>query len=254
MRPPHGRIGYFHTDYDNRIRGAAEGTTREFLLSIEDRLPEGIIIRGPGGTLQTLNLVNINSASTLMSGWDLDLGYAWSTPRLGRFTLGATATLLSKYEDRIIDGAPILDRKGKVGNPPEWRGRLSLGWRHGIWSASAALNYIDGLFNDSLDPRTMLRDVGSQTTVDVQAGVAFGNSRGPLRLSALEQDVQRHALSATEVDDVVRAYREIQPLCTDGRLDAGAAARQCRGAGTADDGGRPSEDPVPGTDRGLRRG
>jgi outer membrane receptor protein involved in Fe transport len=176
LRGAHFNAGYFHIDYDNRIRGAADGTTPEFLLSIESRLPSGIIIRDGSGTLQSLNLININSASTLMSGWDLDVGYAWSTDRRGSFEANATATVLSAYEDQIIRGAPALDRKGKVGSPADWRGRLGLGWKLGIWNANVGINYVDSLFNDSLDSRVALRDVSSQTTVDLQTGVIFSNT------------------------------------------------------------------------------
>lgn len=163
-------VGYFNTDYTNRIRPANEGTTEGFLFSIEDQLPPGIIQRDADGRLQALNFITINSAATRMAGWDVDLGYGWSTTGGSDFDLSFAATVLDRYDDRVLPGAPQLERKGTSGNPPDWRGRLGLAWRQDVWSANLGLNFIDSMENTRVDPRVQTRYVNSQSTVDAQFG------------------------------------------------------------------------------------
>ena len=62
----------------------------------------------------------------------------------------------------------MLDLKGKIGNPPAWKGRLSLAWNRGPFGANLAVNHVDGLVNDEPDPGIVRRTVDSQTTVDAQ--------------------------------------------------------------------------------------
>lgn len=163
-------VGYFNTDYSHRIRPANEGSTEGFLFSIEDQLPPGIIQREADGRLQALNFITINSAATRMAGWDVDIGYGWSTPGGSDFDLSLAATVLDRYDDRVLPGAPQLERKGTSGNPPDWRGRLGLAWRQDAWSANLGLNFIESMENSRVDPRVQTRYVNSQSTMDVQVG------------------------------------------------------------------------------------
>jgi outer membrane receptor protein involved in Fe transport len=161
-------LGYFHTKYDKRIRGLLDGLSIGTLLSFQNALPPGIAIRDAGGNLTQLNVININSASTTMSGVDLGAEYGWKARESGDFLLRASATVLLKNRDQLIAGAPVLDLKGKVGNPAEWRGRVDLIWNRDPWNASVSVNHADGLINDDSDTRVVLRKVDSQTTVDAQ--------------------------------------------------------------------------------------
>lgn len=176
--------GYYHIDYTNRIRGSGDGLTAPFLLSIEDQLPSGIIVRRPDGTLQTLNLININAARTELSGLDVEAGYQWTIGDLGSFNLAAGGTFVFERREQLINGAPILDLRGKVGNPPEWRARGSLSWSRRPWAATLSVNHTDDLFNDSPDTRIVRRDVDSQTTVDFQLSLSF-EDYGPAALHGL---------------------------------------------------------------------
>ena len=74
LRPPsleglRLQASYFHIDYDNRIRGVIDGINFPLLLQFEDTLPPGIVVRDAGGALQSINLTNINSAATVLSGF-----------------------------------------------------------------------------------------------------------------------------------------------------------------------------------------
>ncbi len=170
---------YFHTEYRDRIRGSGDGLSAPFLLSIENQLPPGIIVRRPDGSLQTLNLVNINTARTTISGIDVEAGYRWSGPA-GEFNLSALATHFFKFDEQLINGAPILGLAGQVANPADWRARGSLSWTRGVLGASVSVNHTAGLDNLSPDPRIVRREVSSQTTVDVQLSLIPQVQAGPL--------------------------------------------------------------------------
>lgn len=171
---------YYHIDYDNRIRGIIDGLSFPVLLQFEDALPPGIVVRDGSGVLQSVNLANINSASTRMSGLDLSAGYGWSTTGWGSFDIGASANFIIKYEDQLIAGAPFLDLEGRVGNPPAWRGRVNASWNRGPWGANVAINHIDGLRNDDPDPSVIRRVVDGQTTVDAQISFSTDDANGGL--------------------------------------------------------------------------
>lgn len=170
---------YYHTDYKDRIRGAFDGLDFTTLLQFEEFVPSGIIVRDAGGNLVQIKNININSARTIISGFDLAADYSWSAASLGEFNVDASATIYDKFSDRIIDGAPALDLAGRVGSVPDWRGRFGVNWSMGGWAASAAVNYIDNLRNEGTDPRIVRRDVDGQTTVDAQLSYEFGDSAPP---------------------------------------------------------------------------
>ena len=162
---------YFRTDYRERIRGSLDGLTYTTLLQYEDSLPSGIVVRDATGHLTSINNSNINSATTLIAGYDLAASYNWSFRR-NYFGLRASGTAFTKYEDSLVRGAPLRELGGKVGNPPKWRGRLDFSWSRDPWAASVALNHTDSEYNDGADPRIIRRDVSGLTTVDVQLSVS----------------------------------------------------------------------------------
>jgi iron complex outermembrane receptor protein len=169
-------VSYFHTDYEKRIRGLLDGLSVTTLLSFQSALPPGIAVRDAAGNLTQLNLININSASTHLSGLDLGGEYRWTTGKAGDFLLRTSATVVLKNRDQLIAGAPVLDLKGRVGNPAKWRGRMDLIWNRDPWTASLAVNHTDGLINDDADTRVVSRKVDAQTTVDVSAAVKLKSS------------------------------------------------------------------------------
>jgi outer membrane receptor protein involved in Fe transport len=186
--------GYFHTKYDKRIRGLLDGLSIGTLLSFQNALPPGIAIRDAAGNLTQLNVININSASTTMSGLDLGAEYGWKGGDAGDLLLRGSATVLLKNRDELIAGAPVLNLKGRVGNPAKWRGRMDLIWNRDPWNASVTVNHTDGLINDDPDTRVVLRKVDSQTTVDAQ--VTF-----KLKSSSMWLDATTAQVGATNLFD-----------------------------------------------------
>jgi iron complex outermembrane recepter protein len=169
--------GYYHVDYTQRIRGVADGISPDYLLGIESSLPPGIIQRNSAGQLVALDLSDINSAWTKIAGFDLNADYAWAPGALGYFHAGLAATVFTQYLEELIQGSPVLDLRGTVGNPPRWRGKLDLAWNRGHWGATASVNYSSGLYNTDDTPGILRRDVASQTTVDAQVSYAPDDAR-----------------------------------------------------------------------------
>jgi iron complex outermembrane recepter protein len=164
----HFSLTRFHIDYEDRIRGSLDGIDVNTLLQFESVLPEGTIVRAPNGTLEVINVTNINSAHTIMSGYDAAAGHYWSTQRWGSFDLSASTTFISRYDDQLISGSRVLDFAGRVGSTPDWRGSIGLVWSSGPWSTAVFVHHTDGLRNEDIDPRIVRRTVASQTITDLQ--------------------------------------------------------------------------------------
>lgn len=173
-------IGYYETDYRNRIRGAADGLSPDFLLAIEDSLPTGIVERDANGNLTRVNLGNINTAKTRISGYDITAGYGWDAGAIGRFDISASANINKEFADQLAPGSAILELQGTVGNAPKWRGQLGLVWSRNSWTANATVNYIDELRNIDPDPTIVRRDVDAQTIVDLQVGYNVNDAASAL--------------------------------------------------------------------------
>jgi iron complex outermembrane receptor protein len=173
-------LGYYRTDYTDRIRGAGDGLTPAFLLNIEASLPAGIVTRDPSGYLRSINVSNVNSANVVVAGFDLSAGYHWDAGAWGSFSANGSATVFTENTDQLIEGAPVVDLKGKVANPPKWRGRASLDWSRGAWGAAIGVNYVDELYDDDLTAGIVRRDVDAQATVDLQLSYTSRNTGSPL--------------------------------------------------------------------------
>ena len=132
---------YFHIDYNDRIRGVIDGISFPLLLQFEDSLPPGIVVRDAGGVLQSINLTNINSAATVLSGFDLAAGYNWSTDGWGSFDLGASATFVNQVRRPT--------HRGLAGAGPEGQGRQSA--------------RLEGPPDPGLEPRPLGREPGGQS-------------------------------------------------------------------------------------------
>ena len=161
-------ITWFGINYDNRVRGALNGLDIPTFLSFEDQLPPGLVQRDSNGNLQTIVLTDVNSASTRINGIDFDVTNTVLTD-IGQISASSALSVFTKYSDRLIAGAANQSLVGKVGNPPRWRARAGLSWDMTPWSISTYLTYVDGLTNETVDPRAIRHRVSSQTTLDIQA-------------------------------------------------------------------------------------
>lgn len=166
---------WFTIDYTDRIRGLLDGLDIATLLDLEPSLPPGLVTRDVNGNLVSVNLTNLNSASTEVSGVDLAFSYDWDPVSIGTFGINLSATSYLKFDDQLIAGMPVRDLSGRVDSPADWRGRVDVSWQRGIWQASLSLNHVDGLTNLGADPRIVSRRVDAQTTLDAQVGVSFSS-------------------------------------------------------------------------------
>lgn len=115
----------------------------------------GWVTRGPSadglpGPITQLIWAESNFGFVETRGIDLEAAQSWRTS-LGRFTLGASATRTTDYAVAIVPDASAEDRVGKRFSDywaPDWKGRLSLTWDRGTWSAGIASRYVSS-YEDS---------------------------------------------------------------------------------------------------------
>ena len=120
--------------------------------------------------LAVVDLRNVNTGQLHVRGIDADITQeleAWG----GRLTLAANATRLLDYEQRLTPVAPAIERRGRVGFPATFRGRLSADWTRGPVAAGASLNHLSG----SRDATG--RRIEAQTTVDLRLRLTGATGR-----------------------------------------------------------------------------
>jgi iron complex outermembrane recepter protein len=116
---------------------------------------------------------NINAASTLQDGIDLQLGYSFAA--LGSFwNAGLVGSRILTNEQTFIAGAFTEDILDRINFPVDLRARASLTWARAGWNASLFGNYVDGYRND-VPPNVggvpqRPSDVPSWTTWDMSVG------------------------------------------------------------------------------------
>ncbi|MDQ8757408.1 TonB-dependent receptor [Sphingosinicella sp. LHD-64] len=101
-----------------------------------------------------------------------------------------TLSLAGSYlaSDRQLSaGQPIVERAGRIFNPPHVRARAGASWQHANVSLSGALSYVGGTRDDRSRP---FEEVGAFVTLDAVARIRLTAARGPLegleiRLTAL---------------------------------------------------------------------
>ena len=131
-----------------------------------------------------------NAAGTKQDGVDLSATYIVNT-KAGVFTIAAAATKILDNKTQPIAGQPYSSELGRIFFPVSLRGRGSVGWLNGPFSANLAVNYVGAYTNDqplrrytatgqTTDP---VSRVPSWTTFDLNLSYALGNdfSLSPLR-------------------------------------------------------------------------
>jgi outer membrane receptor protein involved in Fe transport len=112
-------------------------------------------------TGEILNLLDgpVNLNTTMVEGIDTTARYSFDTDDMGSFTLLADASYLLHYRDELVndDGSiTVLDREGTSNvlreSIPKWRGRGSLNWTRGQWSANYSARLIGSTDEDLDDP------------------------------------------------------------------------------------------------------
>lgn len=175
-------IDYYNYDIENII-----DSDTQFLLETQGLDPNVVVRRptaipnDPGEIIQINDsFQNIGDLET--SGLDIDLSYNLAT-RSGDFNFGLVVNYVLDWEElrpgADTDGDGFSDPRVESVEgdyeQPEFRGTLSGSWVKDDWSASMAINYIDGyrqdnsvrLQTDASGNQVILPDVDSMTTVDV---------------------------------------------------------------------------------------
>jgi iron complex outermembrane recepter protein len=115
-----------------------------------------------------------NLGSVKQTGIDLSLGYAFATD-MGDWRVGFDIAKILELTRSTAPGLPYVDVLDTFGNPVDLRGRASLNWGFGGWSANAYFNYINAYTNTAVTPNT---EVESYDTVDVSLSYAFTAASG----------------------------------------------------------------------------
>ena len=135
-----------------RVNGAINPSVIEFL-----------------GYSQTQNL-----AITVAKGVDYQFSYEWHTD-MGEFTAGLYGTEYTEFLTAPAAGAPPVDVRNTIDNPPQTRLRFDLGWRNGPWSASTRLTHIGSYDNNLITPTER---VSSSQIIDLHVDYRFEATEG----------------------------------------------------------------------------
>jgi iron complex outermembrane recepter protein len=109
-----------------------------------------------------------NLGITKASGMDFEVGYYFSSGT-SDFDIGFNATWFFNYEDGRGTGA-LTDRLNTYGFPQRFRARGFVGWSLSGFSTQASVNYLNAYRNMT---STLVRDVSSHTTVDLDVSYTF---------------------------------------------------------------------------------
>ncbi|XOV81187.1 MAG: TonB-dependent receptor [Aestuariibacter sp.] len=177
-------IDYYNYDIEDIIDSDTQFVLETFGLdpNVVVRRPTSIP-NDPGEIVQINDsFQNIGDLET--SGLDIDLGYQLETTA-GEFDFGMVVNYVLKWEEvrpgADIDGDgfsdPRIESVEGDYEQPEYRATLSASWQKDDWSASLAINHIDGYRQDDSvreqvdgsGNTVILPDVDSMTTVDLTA-------------------------------------------------------------------------------------
>ncbi|ADM08692.1 hypothetical protein PB2503_03077 [Parvularcula bermudensis HTCC2503] len=181
LRPASGLeldVDYFNFDFTDVI---VQENPQSLLLN--DPL-DPAIIRGPGGNVQQIFTDFVNASSLKTSGVDVSASYPIDI-REGTLTPTFTGTYLLEYEledptlpggSGTIDGAGRRNFNNFGTSAPEIRFNAGLLWESGPHAANVFARYIDEYVDDEDEfaDTPVLRDIDSQTRVDIQYSLQLG--------------------------------------------------------------------------------
>jgi iron complex outermembrane receptor protein len=84
---------------------------------------------------------------------------------VGDWLFALSSTYFLQFKDFITSSAPANDVRGTTYHPSDFKGRATVSWTRGQWSAASSVNYISGSKNETTSPVT---EVASWTTTDLQ--------------------------------------------------------------------------------------
>lgn len=115
-----------------------------------------------------------NAARQHVRGFDVSLGYAADIGSRDKLEFDGSASYLESRQD-LGEGAPKIEKAGRIFNPPHWRGRGSLAWTHDNLRIAAIGSYIGGTTDDR---RSTFLKVDSFATLDATAKVTSKDTHG----------------------------------------------------------------------------
>ncbi len=185
-------VSWFQTTFRNRIAAPLSSATAATLL-IDPRFAPFVQHISPATNAQDLALITklladpatttqfgtfaptdfvaiidqrqVNTGGLLVRGIDL-LGSYQNEAFGGQFTWAANASWMLDYQQALTPTAPTFQLVGEIGSPAKFRGRWTVDWVRGPFTAGAALNRTSG-FGDTLG-----NHVDAQTTVDLRFRLA----------------------------------------------------------------------------------
>jgi iron complex outermembrane receptor protein len=124
---------------------------------------EDSTLLGPGGIEALIDLRYTNIARTEQSGVDLFVDFARPVgSSYLDISLGATRLLKNDYQvSDLVAGVELLD---KFAQPTKWKGRTSVAWMRGGFTANATINYVNSYSNSLFTPE---EPIDSWTTGDL---------------------------------------------------------------------------------------
>jgi len=133
-----------------------------------------------------------NIGVTRQEGLDFNSSFAFESP-IGDWNLGAMLTLVLTENAQLVEESPVVSRLDTIGYPVSLRGRGSVSWLNGPWSANVFVNYVGSYENTTPLNNTIETRVSPWTTFDLGIGYTFNsdiwNGLEGLRISANAQNV-----------------------------------------------------------------
>ncbi|WP_417452116.1 TonB-dependent receptor [Kordiimonas sp.] len=119
------------------------------------------LITRDSATGEIINLLDgpVNLNTTTVEGWDMTARYQLDGIDMGDFTFLADASYLANYTDELVndDGSITVQEREGTSNVlresiPKWRGKGSVQWHKGQWSATYSARLIGSTDEDPDDP------------------------------------------------------------------------------------------------------
>jgi outer membrane receptor protein involved in Fe transport len=175
-------LDFFRTAMKGFISPASAGT----LLSEceEENLTAACshIERNADGSLARVILTRQNFGRVMVRGFDLSLTGSVPT-RLGRFQGKLLATYLERRDAQPFEGSLVIHEAGSLDTEnrkayPHRRALAHIGWQHGAWHLTYALQYIGSYTEDvALDETTTFHHtIAAAIYQDVECGYELANT------------------------------------------------------------------------------
>lgn len=150
---------------------------------------------GWAGPVTSVDLRPVHGTRLRATGVDVAFRYRLRPTVAGTFTLGGQLEIVQQYREQFLPATQPIDKVDVVADATSGglmeaavvspRGRASVAWRRGPWSASVGTTYTPRYRTESTAPTAALPGatgldgefIGSSTRWDVQAGFAVESAR-----------------------------------------------------------------------------